>query len=60
MTFETKVILESILTHIATAKNLEQAYAIIARMAKVEGMDVPSYAQIQKKLGIDNGSKKEN
>jgi len=53
MAFETKVILESVLNQVALAKDLEQAYALIAGMAKVEGMVVPSYNDKRSELGVD-------
>ena len=54
MALETKVILESVLTQIAVAKDLEQAYSMIAGMAKVEGMNVPSYGDKRVTLGVED------
>jgi len=53
MAFETKVILDSLLTHAAKSKTAEEVYAVIARMAKVEGMNVPSYKDMQAELGLE-------
>lgn len=54
MAYETKVILQSVLSHITLAKDLEQAYKMVANMAKVEGMNVPSYAEMKAKLGVED------
>ena len=52
MAFETKVILESVLNQVVLAKDLEQAYKLIAKMAKVEGMNVPSYSDAKAELNV--------
>jgi len=53
MAFETKVILTLLIDSIAKAKTIEEAYDTVARAARVEGLDIPSYeeavAQVEEK-----------
>jgi len=58
MAYDTKVTLQSVLNQIALAKDLEQLYKMIASMAMVEGLKVPSYSEMKAELGVENKEKK--
>ena len=50
MAFETKVILSLLARHIAKAESLEEAYEAVAEAANVEGLDLPSFQEMLKKV----------
>ena len=53
MAFETKVVLQSVLNQIVLTKDHEQLYKLVSDMAKVEGMQVPSYKEKMAELGLE-------
>jgi len=50
MAYETKVILSLLANQVAKAKSLEEAYMAIVDAANVEGLALPDYDEVQKKL----------
>ena len=50
MAYETKVILKALANQVAMAKNLKQAYSLIADAANAEGLDLPSYEETRLKI----------
>ena len=54
MAYETKVILMLLAEQAAKAKTAKEAYNAIRRAANVEGIQLPSYEEFQKKLEEDD------
>ena len=50
MSYETKVILTLLAQQVGKAKNLKEAYTFIVTAANVEGFELPSYEDFQKKV----------
>lgn len=48
--YETKVILKLIAQQIGKAKSLKEAYTFVVNAASVEGMELPTYEEFQKKV----------
>ena len=44
MAYETKVILQGISQHCLRVKTSKQVYNVVRKMAQVEGLSLPSYA----------------
>jgi len=49
MAYETKVILTLLAKAISNADSVEEAYETVAEAASVEGMTLPSYAEVLEK-----------
>ena len=59
MAYETKVILALVAQQVAKAKSLEEAYMAIVDAANVEGLSLPDYDEVQKKIAaMENKSQK--
>jgi hypothetical protein len=50
MAYETKVILSLLAQQISRLKTIKQAYNAIVEAASVEGVQLPSYEDVQKKI----------
>jgi len=44
---ETKILLMSVVQHIANSKSRRHAYSLVKRMAEVEGICVPDYDELR-------------
>jgi hypothetical protein len=56
MAYETKVILALLAEQVAKAKTPKEAYNAIRRAANVEGVQLPTYEDFQKKLEEENNA----
>ncbi|MCL1822805.1 MAG: hypothetical protein FWG44_01255 [Oscillospiraceae bacterium] len=52
--YETKVILALLAEQAAKAKNTKEIYNSIKNAASVEGLQLPAYEEMQKKLEAEN------
>ena len=50
MAYETKVILTLLAQQVAQAQSVREAYALIARAANVEGVQLPGYDDLKKEI----------
>ena len=50
MSYETKVILTLLAQQVGQAKSLKEAYTFIVTAANVEGFELPTYEEFQKKV----------
>ena len=50
VSYETKVILTLLAQQVGKAKSLKEAYTFIINAASVEGLELPSYEEFQKKV----------
>jgi len=61
MAYETKVLLSLISQQVARAKSVKEIYSIIVNAANVEGLQLPSYEEIQKSIkDMDDSTDKNN
>jgi len=54
MAYDTKVALQAVLNVVLLSKDKEQIYKMVAKMAKVEGMSVPSYKEAMAEIENDD------
>ena len=50
VSYETKVILTLLSQQIGTAKSLKEAYSFVVTAANVEGLELPTYDDFQKRV----------
>ena len=53
MSKDMQIMLQSILNQIALVKTAEDAYKLIAKMAKAGGDDIQTYDEVRKELGLE-------
>ncbi len=54
MAYETKVILSLLAQHVSRLKTIKQAYNAIVEAANTEGLKLPSYEEMQKKIEAED------
>ena len=54
MALETKVLLSSISQHCLRVKTSKQVYNIVRKMAQVEGIQLPSFADAKAEIEIED------